>query len=165
MLCVVGDILLEFRSKQLFLGGIAAFASGHVAYIVAFVRRERALAPLVALPFAAWIGWALTLLVPGLGDMLVPVVGYTAVIGVMMWRSGALMMRRPLSIWSALALPGAILFAFSDTLIALDRYHAPIEGARIPIILTYYIAQLFIALSVFGVEDDAGASRGLTGDA
>ncbi len=80
--------------------------------------------------------------------MRVPVSIYTGVICVMMWRSAALAAQPETSLWRWFALVGAIFFAFSDTLIALDRYHDPIAGARVPIILTYYAAQLFITLSV-----------------
>jgi len=44
-----------------------------------------------------------------------------------------------------LALLGAILFGMSDTLIGLDRFHAPIPGVRYPIILLYWAGQLGIS--------------------
>ena len=47
--------------------------------------------------------------------------------------------------WAGLG--GAILFALSDTLIALDRFHAPLAGVRVPIILLYWAGQLGIARS------------------
>ncbi len=48
--------------------------------------------------------------------------------------------------WAALA--GAVLFALSDTLLALNRFDAPIEGARYAIILLYWLGQWGITLSV-----------------
>jgi len=47
--------------------------------------------------------------------------------------------------WAALA--GAILFALSDTLIALDRFHTRIPGASFAIILLYWAGQAGIAMS------------------
>jgi hypothetical protein len=44
-------------------------------------------------------------------------------------------------------LAGAILFALSDTLIAFDRFHSPVAGARLPIILLYWAGQVGIAMS------------------
>ena len=151
-LCVVGDILLEFRTPSLFLAGVGAFAAGHVAYVVAFVRRARSLRIELLVPFALWIAWALHTLWPGLGDMRIPVGIYTGVICMMMWRSAALAGADDPSPWRWLALVGAISFAFSDTLIALDRYHEAIPGARVPIIVTYYVAQLLITLSVLPAQ-------------
>lgn len=46
-----------------------------------------------------------------------------------------------------LALIGAIVFAISDTVIALDRFHAPVPGARYFIIVTYWAALALIAAS------------------
>ncbi len=147
-LCVVGDVLLEFRTPSLFLAGVGAFAAGHVAYVVAFVRRARSLRLELLVPFALWIAWALNTFWAGLGNMQIPVAIYTGVICVMMWRSAALAGSDDPSPWRWLALIGAVSFAFSDTLIALDRYHQPIPGVRITIIVTYYVAQLLITLSV-----------------
>ena len=45
---------------------------------------------------------------------------------------------------------GAILFAASDTLIAFDRFHAPIVGVRYPIMLLYWAGQLGIAWPIVG---------------
>ncbi|MFW6058109.1 MAG: lysoplasmalogenase [Persicimonas sp.] len=146
-LCIFGDIFLEI-GQSTFLIGMIAFLCGHIAYVVAFLRRSRSLRPLEALPFVCWIGWAATTLWPHLGEMRIPVVAYTSVILVMLWRSAALVagQKRPGG-WDWAALVGAVLFGFSDTLIALDRFQAPIDGVRVPIILTYWGGQLLIAAS------------------
>lgn len=138
--CLVGDVLLEFRTPQTFLPGMLAFLVGHLGYIAATLRRERAPALALALPFAAWVGWAVWITWAGLGAMRVPVVLYTLVIFVMMWRAAALWSARR-TLGAALILVGAVSFGFSDTLIALDRFHKPIPGARVPIILTYWLGQ------------------------
>ncbi len=145
VLCVFGDIFLEL-GQSTFLLGMIAFLLGHVGYITAFLRRSREPRPLEALPFVCWIGWAASVLWPHLGAMRVPVVAYTSVILVMLWRSAALLASEQAPTpWDWAALVGAILFGFSDTLIALDRFHAPIDGVRVPIIVTYWLGQLLIA--------------------
>lgn len=146
--CVLGDVLLELRTPALFLAGMVAFLLGHVCYVGGFLRRSRAPRLAEALPFVAWVGWALWTLWPGLGErqMQLPVSLYTLAILVMMWRSVASVSGAAWWMWSAPL--GALLFGFSDTLIALDRFHAPIEGARYPIILTYWAGQALIAASV-----------------
>lgn len=146
-LCIFGDIFLQIGDST-FLPGMIAFLLGHLAYIVAFLGRNRRLRPLEAIPFLCWTGWAAVTLWPHLGEMRIPVLAYTAVIFVMMWRATAMLAgeRRPTG-WDWAALTGALLFGFSDTLIALDRFHAPIDGVRIPIIVTYWLGQLLIAAS------------------
>jgi YhhN-like protein len=46
-----------------------------------------------------------------------------------------------------LGLLGALLFAASDSLIALDRFHAPLGAAGHAILPLYWLGQLGIALS------------------
>ena len=83
---------------------------------------------------------------PSLGPMALPVSVYVAVICTMMWRAAASVgsTGRPTTAeWLALA--GAVLFAASDTLIAVDRFRAPIEGVRWPIMLLYWAGQWGLA--------------------
>lgn len=146
-LCVVADILLEFRDT-LFLPGVAVFLLGHIAYIVAFVGNEKRLGLHLALPFAFWGITLFTILQPGLGKMLIPVGIYAAAICIMMWRASVRIGaggRVGLEPWLTLA--GAVAFALSDSMIALDRFHEPINGARFPIILLYWGGQFLIARS------------------
>jgi alkenylglycerophosphocholine/alkenylglycerophosphoethanolamine hydrolase len=141
---LVADILIEVS----FLAGLATFLLAHVAYIVAFSTENLAWRPLQALPFLAWGVGVLVLLWPRLGQMRTPVVAYVVVICAMMWRAAARIDGAPVSLFADwLALGGAVVFAASDTLIALDRFQAPIRGVRFPIILLYWLGQWGIALS------------------
>jgi alkenylglycerophosphocholine hydrolase len=143
---VAGDVLLEMPAR--FLPGLLAFLVAHVLYIAAFVTDAPRLRLARALPFAAWVGLAYARLAPGLGDMRLPVAAYVAVIAIMMWRAAARVGHADparLAKWSGLA--GAVLFGLSDTLIAFDRFHAPIGGVRYPIILLYWLGQAGIAAS------------------
>lgn len=141
---MAGDVMLEF--PRLFVAGLGAFLCAHISYTGAFLADSRQLRPLRALPFVAWLGLVYTKLRPGLGDITVPVTVYVAAIGIMMWRAAARVGhsgRSRRDEW--LALLGAILFGMSDTLIGLDRFHAPIPGVRYPIILLYWAGQLGIS--------------------
>jgi uncharacterized membrane protein YhhN len=138
----LGDVLLEFPG--LFVAGLAAFLLAHLAYIAAFSTRTKRLAIFLALPFLAWLGVVYAKMRPGLGGMAAPVTVYVLAIGAMMWRAAAMGVTgaaRP-------AVIGAVLFGLSDTLIGLDRFHAPIPGVRYPIILLYWAGQCGIALSM-----------------
>jgi uncharacterized membrane protein YhhN len=75
--------------------------------------------------------------------MRVPVLVYAVVICTMMWRA-AVTVGTPGG-WAALC--GAVLFAASDTLIALHRFHTSIGDARALILPLYWAGQLLIAAS------------------
>lgn len=137
--CAAGDVLLELPGR--FVAGLSAFLLGHVFYTAAFVSARRALAPWRLAGFGLWGASVFAFLYPGLGAMALPVGLYVCVICTMMWRATAAL-GTPLGISAAL---GAVLFGLSDTLIAFGRFHAPIAGARYPIMLLYWAGQLGIA--------------------
>jgi uncharacterized membrane protein YhhN len=139
-LCAVGDLVLDLG---LFVPGLLAFLVGHLGYVAAFTSETRAPHVLRALPFLAWGACALALLSGGLGPLAVPVSLYTATICVMMWRACALVGReRP---WATVLAVGAVLFATSDTLIAVSKFHAPFAGAPVAILSLYWLGQALIA--------------------
>jgi uncharacterized membrane protein YhhN len=135
--CIIADVLLEFR-QQFFLQGVIVFLLGHIFYIAAFIKKDKSFNLPLLIPFAAWGIIIFTTIQSGLGKMYVPVLAYTAVICIMMWRAACL------NKLGHFALFGAVLFAFGDTLIAIDRFYQPISGARYPIILSYWAAQFLI---------------------
>ena len=144
-LSALGDVLLEFPG--LFAAGLGAFLCAHIAYIMAFLTEKTRLHLARALPFLAWLGLAYAKMHPGLGDMRIPVAIYVLVIGTMMWRAAA----RVGDVDGAMpAAMGAVLFGLSDTLIGLDRFHAPIPGARYPIGLLYWAGQTGLSLRRLG---------------
>lgn len=150
LLCASGDVLLE-ASDATFLPGVGAFLLGHLFYTAAFWGDSRVLRPWRALPFVAWGVAAFVVVLPGLRDagMTLPVALYISVICTMMWRAVARWhpgegLREDI----LAAAVGAILFGLSDTLIALDRFQAPLAGVRYSIILLYWLGQLGIAASV-----------------
>lgn len=145
LLSAVGDVLLETGR---FLPGLCAFLCAHLAYVAAFVSVTRRPALARALPFVAWGAGAFALLGPGLGSMALPVAAYVAVIMIMMWRAAArLGSHRTPALAALVGLAGAVAFGLSDTLIALDRFDAPIAGVRLPIMLLYWLGQWGIAAS------------------
>ena len=143
-LSLLGDVLIE-RS---FVAGLAAFLLAHVAYVGAFLADTRRLRLLRALPIAAYGAGMTEFLWPGLAGMRLPVVAYVIAICTMLWRAAARVghagAARPAE---RMALAGAIFFALSDTFIAVDRFHAPIPAASVPIMLLYWAGQLGIAAS------------------
>lgn len=160
-ICMVADVTLEFRHSH-FVHGMALFLAGQLALASAFTMRCRRLRAGAALPFVVWLGAALVVIWPGLGGLRAPVLAYMAAIGVMMWRAGAWAASSGSAIEapsadaeraaSRQALAGAVVFGVSDTMIALDRFHAPLPGARYWIILTYWAALALLAWSAVRAE-------------
>lgn len=147
LLSALGDGLLE-ASPGLFLAGLLAFLGAHVAYTVGFVLETRRASVLRAVPFALWAVLGYLAMRAGLANLHVPVVVYLTAICVMMWRAAATLGHEgPARLHEGLALAGAVLFVMSDTLIGLDHFRAPLAGARVPIILLYWLGQLGIAAS------------------
>ncbi len=134
------------------LYGVGAFLLAHLAYVTAFVGEAPALRPVRATPFAIWGAGLLWWLKDGLdaARMLIPVGIYTLVICAMMWRAAAWLGEGARS--ARLAFAGALLFATSDSAIAIDRFGEgePIPGVRYLIIVLYWLGQAGISASAIG---------------
>ncbi len=142
----VGDIVLELGNESLFTLGLGAFLVAHLFYIAAFTKDlqykgPRSLITAAILAYGCLIGFVM---IPNLGNMLVPVVAYLAVIVVM----GVVAALGGVNHW--LVVVGACLFIASDSLIAVNRFIAPVPNSSFLIMATYYPAQLLIT---------AGAAR------
>jgi uncharacterized membrane protein YhhN len=149
LVSATADVAIE-RS---FVAGLGLFLLAHLAYVAAFLEGRPPLRPLRALPVLAALGAAFSAVAPGLGPLRLPVIAYMAAIGTMVWRAAARVGRNGparAAEWSALG--GAVLFATSDTLIAIDRFRAPVPGAGIAVIVLYWAGQLGIALSARGPD-------------
>jgi uncharacterized membrane protein YhhN len=146
----LGDILLEIPAK-LFVYGLLAFLVAHLCYIKAYLSDTKTIAWKHAIPYFLYgVGLCGFLFTKGrVGALSIPVAIYAAVICSMLWRASARMGNQSLSRATVqLALVGAIVFAISDSAIAISRFYMPFEGSRYVITSTYLLGQLGIALSV-----------------
>jgi alkenylglycerophosphocholine hydrolase len=148
LLSALGDVLLDLPKQ--FTSGLTAFLLAHLAYTAAFLEDERRPRLFRAVPFALWLGSASLFVWPQVRTvgLALPVAVYMAAIGTMMWRAAARV--DPGRAGAVSGLLGALLFGLSDTLIALDRFHAPVPSVRYAIILLYWAGQAGIAGSVLG---------------
>jgi uncharacterized membrane protein YhhN len=151
LLCVVGDVLLIFRARHLFLAGLVSFLLGHVLYSVAFfMLASPGLLTWITAPLFLLIGGAAFVwLRPHLGTMLVPVLAYMAVITVMVVGAAALAGNDRLDITGrALVLCGAVLFYISDIFVARNRFVNAQFVNRLIGLPLYYAGQFMIAYSL-----------------
>ncbi len=147
----MGDVLLN--TPGAFVLGMLAFAIGHSLYVWAFWRWQATFFVVLAVPVVIYLAFALQLMLPGTAELTIPVVVYMSIIGAMLWRAAAVAAPSPSHTASPsraarwLPLAGALLFAFSDTLIGINRFAQPLTGAAFPIMLTYWGGQWLIAAS------------------
>ncbi|MGB3808752.1 MAG: lysoplasmalogenase [Parvibaculum sp.] len=142
-----GDYFLALKGDtKNFQRGLIAFLIGHFFYLAVMLPRVSEpdgaqIAGMVAL-IALSIG-TLLWLKPKLGSYLPPVVAYMGVITLMALAAFALP--------APLAGLGALLFVFSDAVIAVDKFRQPVPF-RGPIIwVTYYAGQVLIAASLLAM--------------
>lgn len=148
-LSALGDFFLVFGDKPaFFVLGLLSFLGAHLLYCGAFANRAKRLSPLAGL-LAYGFGLSMFLyLQPGLGGMTLPVLAYVLVISTMLWRALAATGANGPSTTEELAgAVGAVFFTLSDSLLALNKFHAPLAGAAYSVILTYWIGQFLIARS------------------
>ncbi|MBJ6761839.1 lysoplasmalogenase [Myxococcaceae bacterium JPH2] len=146
-LSLLGDLLLEI-DPGFFLPGLGAFLLAHLGYTFAYLHVSRTPHPARGLPFLVLAVGASVLLRPWLGEMTVPVTLYVAIISTMAWRAAALLGDAHTSRaqqWTAFA--GALLFAASDSLLAIKLFVRPLPGSSFVIMVLYWAAQLCIAFS------------------
>ena len=143
VLGLTGDVLLLEDTPSRFVGGLAAFLVGHLAYVASFVA--------VGLdrPALGWVGALVLLVALVVGRRILPgavaeggavlgvaVAAYMAVIGAMAvtgWATG-----RPL-----VGL-GASLFVVSDTVLAMGKFVQPRRWTSVVVMVTYHLAQALI---------------------
>ncbi len=152
---LAGDVFLMLRGPQWFIPGLASFLVAHGFYIALFrigqpwFPSRRALLATLAFGAAMYAHvWN------GLGDpvLKVAVAAYVTVIALMAAQAigRASVLRTPGAIAVAL---GACIFMASDSLIAINRFVAPLPLAGLWVLATYYAAQLLIVLHVVPSTD------------
>lgn len=148
----LGDVLLMLPQAVLALGfelGLAAFLLAHLCFLRALTRDARWARPLWPLLLLLLIGSAnLAVLWPGIAPALrPPVLAYMLCLVAM----AAQAMARARSLAtpaSTLAAIGGLLFLSSDTLLAYNKFHAPLPAAALLVLGTYYAALYLLARSL-----------------
>lgn len=124
-LCGLGDFCLSRDGETAFMGGVAAFAAGHLAYVVLFFGDASSVPaqiwawPQVLLTTAilALGGIMIRVLAPRAGALKLPVTGYIPIILAM--GIAALSLTDAGLIW---VLPAALAFMASDVVLAFETF-------------------------------------------
>jgi uncharacterized membrane protein YhhN len=143
LLHATGDALIETAPLP---AAMAAFGAGHLVYAALFWRARRSWeevrggAKLVVGLLALAAALVLARVAPALGGVLAAAVPlYTAALAAMAALAQVVRRGRP---WVP---AGALLYVVSDTLLALDRFAGPLDGARWLVWPAYWLGQAAIA--------------------
>lgn len=112
----LGDFFLTRRGDSAFLAGMAAFATGHLLYVLWMFTPEQAARAIWALPVAALALSTELWLLPRTGALVWPVRAYVWIIAAMAAAAATL------PGWHAPAIWGAALFLASDLLLSLRLF-------------------------------------------
>jgi uncharacterized membrane protein YhhN len=143
--CLAGDTLLMWDS--LFVYGLSAFLIGHLLFLAAFSSLNgfslifRSLLPIATVTFAVFF-W----LLPKLGEISIPVAIYMVVLSTMVWQAINLYLKQANEFTQMLAI-AALLFLFSDSIIAINKFKVPFELSGITILCSYWLSIGLIAYS------------------
>lgn len=145
----LGDVFLMVpeTGSNYFILGLSGFLIAHILYIIFFLRIrkhenpvQRWLIPVFILVVAYSLSLLLFLL-PTLGPLKIPVALYGLTISVMFLMAihAISISKGPTAYWF---MAGALLFVLSDSMLAINKFHAAFPGADIGIMVTYGLAQL-----------------------
>ena len=152
----IGDVILIFAdiAEIYFILGLVSFLIAHITYCVLFnkqiigeIQINKVLFGLGSLVIAFYLTAIILVLMPNLGDLKIPVIVYAAVISTMLLFAfnGYLIWKKPGALYIFL---GAITFVISDSILAFDKFNAPIEKSSFFIMLSYLVAQYLIVVGI-----------------
>ncbi|HEX2647844.1 MAG TPA: lysoplasmalogenase [Candidatus Dormibacteraeota bacterium] len=142
---LVSDVFLMLP-RDLFLAGLVAALVEHFAYIAGFRTRELHLVPLIEAALVALVSTAVFLppiyrsLRARNRRLVYPVLAYVTVFVVMVTSAGGS--------GSVVALAGALLFFYSDAVLAWNRFVKPLPSGRLFNIVPYQLGQAALVLSL-----------------
>ena len=125
-----------------------AFLTAHICYIAYFYQARKlnginSFKPFASLLILAYMTVFYLSIYPFLGAMKIPVLIYAVVITLMLLASIHAFSLRTQS-FGVISVAGTLIFAVSDSTLAINRFVLPFEYAPFFIMLTYGIAQFLI---------------------
>jgi uncharacterized membrane protein YhhN len=152
VMSLCGDIFLMLPKSVTssgFLLGLGSFLIAHLFFLRALTTDTRLFArPLVLAAFLLLALGNLLVLWPGLADGLkIPVVAYMFCL-VAMTSQAVIRFLQQRTAASKMAALGGIFFLASDTLLAYNKFYAPLPATSVLVLGTYYAALFLIAHSV-----------------
>ena len=146
--CLGGDVLL--MNEQYFVYGLASFLIAQLMFAFIFYKFSNGKLYFTPLLILIVIGaFSYRTFLPMLGDLAVPVAVYNICILLMCWQGINAYLSRRDTVGLALAI-AAVLFVFSDTMIAVNKFVQPFDLSSVLILSTYWLSIAIIANAVSG---------------
>jgi uncharacterized membrane protein YhhN len=140
---LLGDVFLMFGGELYFMVGLGFFLLAHVFYIFLF-KSQFKFSLLKAAPFAASTLTYFLFIKRGIDqNLLIPVSVYCLVITLMGIFAAC---RKTNNLSYTFVLIGSIFFIISDSLIAFNKFYAPLPASSFWVMSTYGLAQFLIVL-------------------
>lgn len=142
---LISDVFLMVP-KDLFLFGLAAALVEHLAYISGFRTRDLHIGSVLVAATIALVSAVVILPVIYRAlnrdhpKLVAPVLAYVVVFIVMVASAGGT--------GSLVALAGALLFFYSDAILAWNRFVTPLPSGRIVNIVPYHVGEALLVLSL-----------------
>jgi uncharacterized membrane protein YhhN len=144
-----GDTLLLFDSMNaiFFMYGLLAFLVAHLFYIALFRKELKRDSPTIKWSFPSliiillYLVTLLTILIPHLGRLQIPVIIYAFVLSLMLLMARLLSLKWHHGPSAFYLLSGAICFVVSDSLLALHKFYHPLPSSGFWIMAIYLYAQ------------------------
>jgi uncharacterized membrane protein YhhN len=138
LFALIGDILLI--GENYFIFGLAAFLLAHILFTIAFLSVKKFFTKPIYLAILLSIGGAYYyFLYPHLEGYQIPVIIYLLTIVIMNWQALSLSRDQKQNNIQLLGV-AALLFSFSDGVIAYDKFVEPLSYSSILILPTYWLA-------------------------
>ncbi|OIV41764.1 lysoplasmalogenase [Flavobacterium johnsoniae] len=152
----IGDVVLLFAdiAEIYFILGLVSFLLSHLLYLVLFnkqikekIKRNAVIFMIGSILIGCYLIGMLSVLLPSLGDLKIPVVVYASIISIMLLfaYNGLLIWKKPANQYVFF---GALFFVISDSILALNKFHTPIKKSSFIIMLTYLVAQYLIVIGI-----------------
>jgi uncharacterized membrane protein YhhN len=135
--CTLGDIALMFTGERWFLAGLGSFFVAHLLFMAIFGHDLQAYAlPLWSWAFVAYAVGFFAWLWPRTGALRWPTLAYGVVLTALVLAAAGLQAQRDDTV-TTVGLAGALLFALSDSALAVCQFRGAYRAAQ-PLILTTY---------------------------
>lgn len=152
----IGDVVLLFAdiAEIYFILGLVSFLISHLFYCLLFNKqtktqnkRNKGLFIIGSITIAVYLIGMISFLMPTLGDLEIPVIVYASIISTML-----LFAFNGFLVWEKsgrnYVFLGALFFVISDSILAVNKFHSPIEKSPFFIMLTYLVAQYLIVIGI-----------------
>ncbi|MGW9684394.1 lysoplasmalogenase [Flagellimonas sp. 2504JD1-5] len=149
--CLIGDVFL--LKDEYFVFGLGSFLIGHLLFATGFIKLEGFSPNWLSFFILAGIGGGIFYwLQPDLDAFELPVGIYVMVIVFMAWQGISLFIRNSSRIYALIAI-AVLLFMFSDTMIAINKFKTPFKLSGPIILSTYWLSISLITNASYSLLD------------